>query len=276
MNAGGPWPVAGPQPAVGPQPRRGGEESRLRTMLEVLARLAGLKADAVLRRRIARLPPAVVAAADPGAAALENPGWAAVLDGVTVQETRLFRHPAQLLAIGDWLGAAAMASPMLLSAGCATGEEAWSLAALLLLLRRGEPAGRVCGIDICRPALALAEAAAYGPAPPDPLRDVPAVCRAMFPMEGGVVRPLAPLRAMVGFRRASLLELPPELPRLDLALCRNVLIYFTDAAREKVVTALVERLRPGGLLGLGATDSPPPGLALRPWGSPGLSLWEKR
>lgn len=242
-------------------------------MLDALARLAGLKADPVLRRRIARLPPAVLAAADPRHVRLDHPGWAGVLDGVTVQETRLFRHPAQMLAIGAWLETAGPA-PALLSAGCASGEEAWSLAALLL--RQGAPEGRVLGIDLCRPALALAEAAVYGPAPPNPLRDVPEPWQPMFLAESGGVRPLAALRGMVGFRRASLLELPEEMAPLDLALCRNVLIYLTESARERVVTGLVGRLRPGGLLGLGATDSLPPGLPLRPWGPPGMALWEKR
>lgn len=73
------------------------------------------------------------------------------------------------------------------------------------------------------------------------------------------------LRAIVRFERASLLELPVSLGDFDVILCRNVLIYMDKIARGQVVTGLTERLRPGGMLALGVTDSAPGG-AFRPAG----------
>lgn len=64
---------------------------------------------------------------------------------------------------------------------------------------------------------------------------------------------------MARFRRANLLEgLSGEGP-FDVVMCRNVLVYLTDTARQRVLRHLLAALRPGGLLALGPTDRAPPG-----------------
>ncbi|WP_426956745.1 CheR family methyltransferase [Muricoccus radiodurans] len=222
-----------------------------------LARLAGLAPSEVLRRRLLRAAPSEPLPWPPD---LDHPAWAALLDAVTVGETRLFRSAPQLLALGALLPEA-MARPLrLLSAGCATGEEAWSLAALAAASSR--PA-EILGLDLCRPALRRAEAARYPAGPPDALREVPEPFHRFFPREGTEILPRPGGSTQVSFRRANLLEPPPDLPRFDAILCRNVLIYLLPEARAAVLRGLADRLLPGGTLLLGPTDTVPPGLGLR-------------
>ncbi|HXC64894.1 MAG TPA: CheR family methyltransferase [bacterium] len=138
------------------------------------------------------------------------------------------------------------------SAGCSTGEEAYSLAAVL---RRATglaaPALKVWGTDINSAALATAREAQYG----------------TWSWRGtgpGAVRLLQAealdqqTRACVSFARHNLLDPPAfdqgEGERFDLVFCRNVLVYFNQAAAAKALGHLVSALRPGGRLVLGSTD----------------------
>jgi chemotaxis protein methyltransferase CheR len=221
-----------------------------------LAALAGLAPSEVLRRRLDRAAPLIRAIDSPPG--LDSPGWAALLDAVTVQETRLFRSAPQLLHLGRMMADGPSPPLRLLSAGCATGEEAWSLS--VLAAASGIEA-EVVGLDLCRPALARARAGRFPAGPPDALREVPPALRGYFAPEGGWVVPRAPAPA---FRRANLLEPPADLGAFDAILCRNVLIYLLPEAREAVLRGLVARLRPGGALLLGPTDHPPADLPLAP------------
>lgn len=233
------------------------------TVLAGLAALAGLAPSPVLLGRLARVP-ALVARCNLVPPAPDDPDWAALLDAVTVQETRLFRHPGQFAALAAALPglarrAHAAGRPLrLLSAGCATGEEAWSLAALA----RPHLPAEVLGLDLCRGALRQAESGTVATGLGDPLDCVPPALRPLF--AGGAVGPA--LRPLARFGRANLRDGLPG--AFDVIFCRNVLIYLHDAAREDVMARLKGALHPGGLLGLGPTDRAPPGL--RPAGE---SLW---
>lgn len=242
-----------------------------------LGRLVGLSDGLVLQGRLRRAAP-LIADAGPGrlaSPALDDPFWAKLIDTVTVQETRLFRTPQQ------WLGLAEQVLPELgglgrpahlLSAGCATGEEAWTLA--VLAAGAGLPAS-VLGLDLCRPALERAAAGLFPHGPPDPLRDVPAAYRGFFTASADGIQARPGPRVSVRVARANLLELPEVGPSFDVILCRNVLIYLTAEARESVLRRLLARLAPGGALLLGATDVPPPELGLRLWTEELPCLWRR-
>lgn len=241
-------------------------------MLAALDPLIGLAPGEIPRRRLARHP-ALLARALRRAPDLDDPDWAAVVDAVTVQETRLFRNPAQLellrLHVLPQLVRAAEArgsALRLLSAGCATGEEAWTLAALGQDALRDAPGLGldVVGLDLSRPALRAAAMGRFPPGPPAPLRDVPARFRACFPAEDGGHAVAPALRRAVRFARANLLGVE-DAAGFDAILCRNVCIYLTEAARAAVVRRLAALLRPGGALLLGATDTVPPDAGLAPW-----------
>lgn len=249
----------------------------LHPVLDGLERLAGLAPNEVLLGRLRRAGD-LVARAAPRRPDLDDPDWAALLDAVTVQETRMFRAAPQLEAFrGEVLRGLVRGSrgrPLrLVSAGCATGEEAWTLA--VIAARSGSPAWRVMGVDLCRTALGDAAAARYHRGPPDALREVPEGDRALLDCSERGFAPAATLRPHVSFRRANLLDPLPAHGAADAILCRNVLIYLTNAAREIVLKRLVAALRPGGALLLGPTDAPTPGLGLVPTRPSGQGIWRK-
>ncbi len=258
--------------AAAPAGPDGGTEAALRG----LAQLAGLAPNEVLLNRIRRAARTAeeAARAKPD---LVHPAWAALLDAVTVQETRMFRAAGQVASFREsvlprLVAEAGGRALSLVSAGCATGEEAWTLA---VLGARAGCAWRVLGLDLCRPALAVAEAARYRLGPPDALREVPAEDRAMLEIAAGSFAPARELRAHVRFHRANLLEPGLNPGSADVIFCRNVLIYLTDAARARVLRALAAALRPGGALLLGPTDAPPRGLGLVPWSRESVGLWRR-
>lgn len=230
-------------------------------VMGALGRIAGLAPSPVLAGRLAAASALLPACAD-APEDHDHPAWAALLDAVTVQETRLFRIPAQCAALGALLpGIAARARAQgralrLLSAGCASGEEAFTLAALARAAAPNWPV-EVLGVDLCRPALARAQSGRLEPGLGDPLALVPPALLPDF--AGG--HPSPALRARARFRRANLhggLGAPGE---FDVIFCRNVLIYLTETAREALLARLAAALTPGGVLGLGPTDRHPPGLA---------------
>ncbi|MBP0493439.1 CheR family methyltransferase [Pararoseomonas indoligenes] len=234
---------------------------------EGLAALAGLAPSGVLQRRLERAAP-LLQALEPQPE-IDSPGWAALLDAVTVGETRLFRSASQLLTLRGLMPDLPGRPLHLLSAGCSSGEEAWSLA---LLAEEAGIEAAVLGLDINRPALAVAAAGRYPAGPPDALREVPAPFRPRFLQAQGWVSPQS--TRPPAFRRANLLGLPPGLDGLGAILCRNVLIYLLPSARDAVLRDLVARLLPGGALLLGVTESPSPDLPLRP--EPGAhGVWRR-
>jgi chemotaxis protein methyltransferase CheR len=184
----------------------------------------------------------------------------AVLRHITIGETYLFRHPEHFRALEEVVVPALMqARPpgqtlRGWSAGCASGEEAWSLASLFCEV--GRPV-QVLGTDINRCALEAARRGVYGawsvrngrPLPPGHFTQ-----RA----DGGV-EVAAPLRRLVRFDYLNLKD--PIYPSLltgtlglDLVLCRNVLVYFFADAAKEVVVRLCASLAEGGFLLLSALD----------------------
>ncbi len=200
------------------------------------------------------------------AAALEDPaierlgdGTAAQLDALVqhlrVGETRFFRDPEQLEALGAAReGAWSLAAKVnMLSAGCSTGEEAWTLAMLLERVRgRLRAADRVDAIDLSPTAIESAERALYAPSVP---LSVPAPYAAMFEQDEVAARPRASLRAHVRFRVADLLVDELGGP-FDAIVCRNVLIYLAADQARALLTKLGAALAPEGLLLVSRAEGP--------------------
>jgi chemotaxis protein methyltransferase CheR len=146
------------------------------------------------------------------------------------------------------------------SAACATGEEAYSLAMCLLThLPAAEGwTHEIVGSDISTRALALAEEGVY---PLDRLPPVSLAYRKLFLLRGfgvdeGRIRVRDELRRAVRFTQINLCAPPYALTGVfDLIFCRNVLIYFSAEMRPVVVSALLDRLAPGGLIFMGHAES---------------------
>ena len=219
-----------------------------------------------LRAAIRRAAPG----ADPGAflRAISEPARGRglvdrLIDEVTVQETAFFRNRGELDAIA-WPGlllaarAAGSRTIRVWSAGCASGEEAYTLA--LLADEAFAPFNapvEVLGTDISGTALAAAAAGAYREravrALGGPLRD-----RYLDRQADGSYLVGQRLRRLVRFRRHNLASGPfPPLGEaaFDLVVCRNVLIYFEQSLIGQVMESLQRSLRPGGMLLLGAADA---------------------
>lgn len=137
------------------------------------------------------------------------------------------------------------------SAGCSTGEEAYSIA---MLLASRDPLGRasILATDIDRRAMAIARAAEY---PQVESAYVPGRLAARFlldlPRHRVRVAPEATRR--VTLRRGDLFNAPRR-PAFDLIICRNVLIYFEPEHQRELLRRFVSALRPGGFLALGRAE----------------------
>lgn len=200
---------------------------------------------------------AATATAVPEAGAARDELVARLIDGATNRETYFFRDRRQLAALAGLL--AGSAAPLTLwSAGCATGEEPYSLA--ILMLEAGLT-GMVVGTDVSRAALAQARNARYRTGPMSPCREVTDQDAAFLPpapATNGERTVAAAVRAMVRLAEHNILTGPPAPGRFDAVVCRNVLVHMDGASRTAALTVLAAALRPGGALLLGPGDVAPP------------------
>ncbi|MFN8469125.1 MAG: CheR family methyltransferase [Caldilineaceae bacterium] len=139
--------------------------------------------------------------------------------------------------------------------GCATGEEAYS-AAILLLEHAGQlnrpPQIQVFASDLGRIALDFARKGIY---PEAIAADVPeARLNRYFVHENSHYQVRSEVRELVLFTPHNLLQDPP-FSKLDLVICRNVLIYLQRPVQEHVFEAFHYALRPTGFLFLGSAES---------------------
>ncbi|MFB9344452.1 CheR family methyltransferase [Aminobacter aganoensis] len=139
--------------------------------------------------------------------------------------------------------------------GCATGEEAYSIA---MLLRENAPRGaaspklQLFATDIDERALEIARAGRY---PATIATDLtPKRLKEFFSREDGTYRVAAELREMCLFSAHNLLRDPP-FSKLDLIACRNLLIYMGPELQEKVIPIFHYALRNNGHLFLGSSEN---------------------
>jgi chemotaxis protein methyltransferase CheR len=180
----------------------------------------------------------------------------ALVDHAVIPETYFFRHHEHFRALTRTLLPSLAQRPSLRiwSAGCATGEEPYSLAIALLAAGRKAGDDTVLGTDVSPRLLARARLARYGRWS---LRRVPEGIPTRFLRDsGGLVEVGEEVRRVVSFRRHNLIAERPPLSSCDLVVCRNVLIYFETALARRVVGELVGAVRPGGWLILGPAEAP--------------------
>jgi chemotaxis protein methyltransferase CheR len=182
----------------------------------------------------------------------------ALLLELTVGETYFFRDRPQFELLRQEIvpdiARAHDGTLRIWSAGCATGEEPYSIAILLAQLGLGHRAS-ICATDLCRGRLTRAIRGRYGAWS---LRDTPAsVRRAFFTPDGDSAELLADVRRRVAFRSHNLVDPDAAAPwqdSADLVVCRNVLIYLRPDLIPGIARRLMDALRPGGWRVLGAFD----------------------
>ena len=179
---------------------------------------------------------------------------AELIETVRVGETRFFRQRAQVDAlvrvVVPALAARGRKPVRVWSAGCATGEEPYTLA-IVLARHLPDHAITILATDVSEDALEVAAAATY---PVTALEHVPDEWRDAFEIDGPRARVRPEIGRRVSFERENLVDGEP--PRgCALVWCRNVLIYFAPDARRRAVERLVAALEPGGFLFVGYSES---------------------
>jgi chemotaxis protein methyltransferase CheR len=182
---------------------------------------------------------------------------------LTVGETYFFREPLQFQRIGREVIPAlrrlrgSQHHLRVWSAGCASGEEAYSLAIVLDQEGLGESA-HILGTDISHKALAKARRGIYGEWS---LRGDGKAALPYLQAAGKEYRLAEKIRRRVTFEHLNLArDTYPSLVSgtwgMDLILCRNVLIYFDRETIRRVALRLYQSLAPGGWL-IAASSDPP-------------------
>ncbi|MEO6463151.1 MAG: CheR family methyltransferase, partial [Candidatus Eisenbacteria bacterium] len=140
-------------------------------------------------------------------------------------------------------------------AGCASGEEAYSIAILLreyLDETRQDCRIQIYSTDIDEDAITTARAGRY---PPNILQDVePERLRRFFVPDGDGYRVKKEIRETVVFAVQSVVKDPP-FSKLDLLSCRNLLIYVKPELQQRLIPAFHFALKPGGVLFLSTSES---------------------
>lgn len=211
--------------------------------------------------------------------------WEILIDRLTVHETRFFRDDTAMKMLEEsylnQLPASGGATRInIWSVGCATGEEPYSLAMYVdqVLTARGvRHYLAVTASDISSASLATGRTGIYHS---NRLKNLPDLYRETYfqAIDADHYEVDASLRDRVCFTRLNLLHLDEAtLGMMDIIFCQNVLIYFKREQRRRILDQLVEHLRPGGILVLGAgeiTDWQPEGLVNL--GYPGTLAFRRR
>jgi len=190
--------------------------------------------------------------------------WETLVDRLTVHETRFFRDTNSLDLIHDkylaeLVGAKVKDTPYTVhawSVGCATGEEPYSLAMLMDDFFLNHP-GFYYGVtasDVSRAALQTGRDAIYHQRR---IKNVPEhIAQAYLQqVDDDHVQVHSALKQKVCFTQINLLELAQQpTGMMDIILCQNVLIYFKRELRNLILDHLTTRLKPGGILVLGAGE----------------------
>ena len=192
-----------------------------------------------------------------------------MLEAICTHETRFFREPRHFEflereVLPRWLSQGGTDSGGKLvrvwSAGCSSGEEAFSLA---MVLRYHLPPEKGWTIEIIASDLStrILDRARQTLWPVDRAQEIPTRYLKAFMLRGtgtqeGLMKAGPELRPLVHFQRVNLNEESLQVTgRFDLLFCRNVFIYFDAASKARAVDRLVRRLAPQGYLFVGHAES---------------------
>lgn len=252
-----------------------GDEAAFRALLEQVARDRGFACgnykDGCLRRRVSvRMRARGVSDYHAYAALLrqDEGEYERLMDTLTINVTRLYRDA------DVWDSFASEILPELWkqtdaglnvwSAGCSSGEELYTLAAIID--HHAEASGterrlkstRIVGTDIDPASLRAARVGSYAEAA---FKEMPAALRQRYfipdggPSAVGTLTAAAELRALVRVERRDLILDEPPGQGFDLISCRNLLIYLDRTAQEEIFRRFHASLAPHGILMLGKVET---------------------
>ncbi len=189
---------------------------------------------------------------------------ARLFDAVTTNETFFFREPQQFEVLANNLipqivkenAQMGRKDIKIWSAACSTGEEPYTIA--MILLEKSELMNirkEIYASDISESVLMSARRGMYGGYS---TRNIPPQYLAKyFKDSGGIYLLSENVKSLVKFMNINLIEEREvrQLKGIDIVFCRNVLIYFDDKAKKKVVSLIYDVLRPKGYLFIGTSES---------------------
>lgn len=246
-----------------------GDEAAFKALLEQVARERGFACanykDGCLRRRVAvrmRARGCTEFAAYAQLLHRDPTEYERLLDTLTINVTRLYRDADVWNTVADEvlpaLWPVASDGMSVWSAGCSSGEELYTLAALIH--RHAERTGTVkrlrdvavLGTDIDAASLRAARAGQYAEAA---FREMPPALRDRYFSGVGTRTAVPEIQALVRVERRDLLMDPPPSIRFDLISCRNLLIYIDREGQEQIFRRFHAALAPHGLLILGKVET---------------------
>ena len=183
-----------------------------------------------------------------------------LLASISIHVSQFFRNPDTFRILEQKVlpdlcrraRAAGRTELTLWSAGCATGEEAYSLALLVDDLNATDLDIRILATDISDPVL---ETARSGRFDATRMTEVPAeAIEKYFRPENGRYQLIERVRDKVEFLRHNIMT-ASDYPVVDLVLCRNVLIYFTRPEQERILSRFAAALPEHGALILGRSET---------------------
>ncbi len=188
-----------------------------------------------------------------------------LIEELTVNETYFFRDVTQLTSFSEKVLPLVLKdkraqnnySLNIWSAACSTGEEPYTLSILLheKITDIHKWKINILATDIDRNVITIAKKAEYGLRS---VKNIPAELRKKyFEQSQSYWRVLPKITRLVKFEHLNLMDRRAMRTRrgFDFIFCRNVLIYFDDIARKKVVINFYDALNPGGFLFLGSSES---------------------
>jgi len=193
-----------------------------------------------------------------------DPEWDAFLQEITTHETYLFRdeshwtwfRSAYLPFVASQLRSGKRAARLRVwSAACSTGDEAFTIACCIADVLRDLDAWniQIVGTDIGVDAVQQATQAVFGERA---MRLAPESYKRRFfrkATNANVWQARPALKKMTKFRQHNLMTRLAELP-FDVVFLKNVLIYFDNASKQRVIEHVKESIRPGGVLVVGPAD----------------------
>lgn len=187
-----------------------------------------------------------------------------IMDVLTTNETYFFRESYQLKAFSDEIipelikvkSARGNRTLRIWSAGCSTGEEPYTIAMLLSIIPElSDWKVEVIGTDISQKVLQQARRAVYGKASFRATEE--SDLKRFFHQEDGGYKVNDSIRELVTISHLNLFDTHrlTMLGKVDLIFCRNVIIYFDQAAKKRVIESFHSSLYDGGFLLLGHSES---------------------
>lgn len=184
------------------------------------------------------------------------------LDVISTNVTSFFREPEHFEFLGEFISdnlAKGKKRVRIWSAAASTGEEPYSIAMTVLIAAGTQAADmRILGTDISTKALTAAREGKYSTAAMD---KVPDSLKSRFFLslkdgDNAIYIANEYIKRMIVFKRLNLAKPPfPMQGQMDIIFCRNVMIYFDNDVRTRLIHELYRLLKPGGYLLTGHAES---------------------